>query len=83
VSGARGGGYGNIGIGAVEAVVGGRNRAGDDLEHDNEIRRGQTMKRRDPMDRLRKGLRPPPNPSAFWQAVAGFLYIALGVPFTF
>lgn len=80
--GARGGGFTNIGVGAVEAVVGGRNRTGDDPEEDSDIRHGRVMKRRDPMARLKKGLRPPPNPSAFWTTIAGFVYIAIGVPFT-
>jgi hypothetical protein len=75
VGGARGGGYSNIGIGAVEALVGRRNRQGDGPEEDADLRH-------DPMARLRRGLRPPPNPSAFWTTIAGFLYIALGVPFT-
>lgn len=83
VGGARGGGYSNLSIGAVEAVVGGRNRSDDNVEDDADLRHGKVMQRRDPMARLRKGLRPPPNPSAFWQAVAGFLYIAAGLPLTF
>lgn len=82
VGGARGGGYSNIGIGAVEAIVGGRNRSQEDATDDAELRHGNVMKRRDPMARLRRGLRPPPNPSAFWSVVAGLLYIAIGVPFT-
>jgi len=80
--GARGGGYSNLSVGAVEALVGGRNRTDDDVEGDAELRHGRVMKRRDPMERLRKGLRPPPNPTAFWLAIAGALYIACGVPFT-
>lgn len=77
--GARGGGYSNLGIGAVEAVFGGRNRAQDDYVSDEELRRGEIMKKRDPMARLRRGLRPQANPTAFWQVIAGFLYIAIGV----
>lgn len=82
VGGARGGGYSNLGVGAVEALVGGRNRVDEDPETDDATRRGMPTGRRDPMARLRRGLRPPPNPSAFWQTIAGFAYIALGVPFT-
>lgn len=82
IGGAKGGGYSNIGLGAVEALVGGRNRVDDDPETDEGMRRGEVLPRRDPMARLRRGLRPPPNPSAFWQTIAGFLYIAMGVPFT-
>jgi hypothetical protein len=77
--GARGGGYSNLGIGAVEAVFGGRNRAQDDYVSDEELRRGEVMKKRDPMARLRRGLRPQANPTAFWQVIAGFLYIGIGV----
>lgn len=82
VGGARGGGYSNLGVGAVEALVGGRNRVDDDVETDAELRQGKVLRRRDPMARLRRGLRPPPNPSAFWQTIAGFAYIAIGLPFT-
>jgi hypothetical protein len=78
VGGARGGGYSNLSIGAVEALIGGRNRSQDDLETDEDLRRGKVMERRDPMERLRKGLRPPPNPVAFWLAIAGLLYLAIG-----
>lgn len=77
--GARGGGYSNLGIGAVEAVFGGRNRSQDDYVSDEELRHGKVMKKRDPMARLRRGLRPQANPTAFWQVIAGFLYIAIGV----
>lgn len=80
--GARGGGYSNLGIGAVEALVGGRNRTADDYTDDVGLRRGEVMKRRDPMDRLRRGLRPQANPSAFWQTIGGFLYVGLGALLT-
>jgi hypothetical protein len=82
LGGARGGGYSNLGVGAMEALVGGRNRVDEDPTADDDTRRGKLTARRDPMARLRRGLRPPPNPAAFWQTIAGFLYIALGVPFT-
>jgi len=80
--GARGGGYSNLSIGAAEAVIRGRNRGVDEPEEDDEVRRGRVIKRRDPMERLRKGLRPPPNPSAFWLTIAGAIYIVAGLPFT-
>ncbi|HUG75376.1 MAG TPA: hypothetical protein VMM81_06870 [Acidimicrobiia bacterium] len=82
LGGARGGGYSNLGVGAVEALVGGRNRVDEDPQTDAATRRGMLTGQRDPMARLRRGLRPPPNPAAFWQSIAGFAYIALGVPFT-
>jgi hypothetical protein len=81
--GARGGGYSNIGVGAVEALVTGRNRNEDDYVEDEDLRRGASMKRRDPMERLRKGLRPPANPSAFWQTIGGLALAAIGLPLTF
>ena len=83
VGGARGGGYSNLSIGAVEALVGGRNRSADDVEEDADLRHGKVMKQRDPLDRLRRGLRPPPNPTAFWQTIGGFVLIAMGLPLTF
>lgn len=83
MGGAKGGGYSNLSIGAFEAVVGGRNRADDDFEGDADLRHGKVMHRRDPLTRLRKGLRPPPNPTAFWQTIAGLGYIAIGLPLTF
>jgi hypothetical protein len=82
VGGARGGGYSNLGIGAIEALVGGRNRSTDDYTDDVGLRRGEVMKRRDPMDRLRRGLRPQANPAAFWQSIGGFLYLGLGALLT-
>jgi|GEM_PF-1229066 len=82
MGGARGGGYTNLGIGAVEALMGGRNRSQDDYATDEELRRGRVMKKRDPMARLRRGLRPQANPSAFWQVIGGFLYIGIGVGLT-
>lgn len=82
LGGARGGGYSNLGVGAVEALVGGRNRVDEDPSVDDAARSGKQNAQHDPMARLRRGLRPPPNPAAFWQSIAGFLYIGLGVPFT-
>lgn len=77
VGGLSGGGYSNIGFGAAEALLGRRRRFdGDPVREAN----AQTH---DPMARLRRGLRPPPNPKAFWQIIAGCLYITLGIPFTF
>jgi len=82
IGGARGGGYTNLGIGAVEALVGGRNRMDDDYVSDEELRRGRVYRKRDPMARLRRGLRPPANPTAFWQVVAGLAYAAAGAALT-
>jgi hypothetical protein len=73
--GASGGGYTNLGIGAVGSMFGGRNVDEEAAEH--ERRRSGAFQ--DPMDRLRKGLRPEANPRAFWQVVAGIVYIAVGI----
>lgn len=75
--GAAGGGYANMGVGAVGALFGGHRRHDDDAD-DPDVRMGGTGKR-DPMDRLRRGLRPQANPSAFWQVVGGVAAIVGGV----
>ena len=78
VGGASGGGYSNLSLGAAGALFGGRHRRPDEIEDDPDARRGARV-RVDPMERLRKGLRPEANPTAFWQVVGGFAYIALGI----
>lgn len=75
--GASGGGYTNLGMGAAGAVLGSGQRHDDDFD-DPEVRRGR-IKRVNPRDRLRRGLRPEKNPRAFWQVIAGFTYLAGGV----
>ena len=35
--------------------------------------------RMDARERLRRGLRPEANPGAFWQAVGGRIYVAIGL----
>ena len=75
--GASGGGYSNIGVGAVGALFGGRQRADDDPD-DPDVRRGRPS-RRDPMERLKRGLRPGRNPRAFWQVIGGIAYLAIGL----
>ena len=75
--GATGGGYTHLGAGAVGAAFGARRV--DEEEHEHLDRRAGKL--RDPMDRLRKGLRPEKNPRAFWQVVAGAAYIAAGIGF--
>lgn len=73
--GASGGGYTHLGAGAIGAAFGGR-RTDDEGSEDQQRRTGQ---RKDPMERLRKGLRPEANPRAFWQVIAGAVYIAIGI----
>jgi hypothetical protein len=74
--GSSGGGYSNIGIGAMGALFGTR-RADDPSEGPGE---GWDDKPKiDSRERLRMGLRPEANPRAFWQVVVGFVYIGIGV----
>jgi len=70
--GASGGGYTHLGAGAIGAAFSGRRTDEDDGM-------SETGGGKDPMERLRKGLRPEANPRAFWQVVGGILYIAVGV----
>lgn len=78
LGGASGGGYSNLSLGAAGALFGGRHRQADEYEDDPAARRGHRV-RQDPMERLRRGLRPEANPSAFWQVIAGFSYIGAGI----
>lgn len=75
--GATGGGYTSLGMGAAGAILGGAHRHDEEFD-DAEVRRGRS-KRVDPRERLRRGLRPEKNPRAFWQVIAGFVYLAAGV----
>ncbi len=75
--GASGGGYTNMALGATGSIFGGRGRLDEDVD-DPDVRRG-ALPKTDPMERLRKGLRPEANPRAFWQVIGGFSYIAIGV----
>jgi len=74
--GATGGGYVNLGVGAVGSMFGGRRL--DDSETGVESSSGN-RKRGDSSERLAKGLRPAANPRAFWQVLGGMLYIAIGL----
>jgi hypothetical protein len=76
--GASGGGYASIGSGAVGALFGGNTQRVDDDPSDPDVRRGLPS-RRDPMERLRRGLRPGRNPRAFWQVIGGLAYLAIGL----
>lgn len=73
--GATGGGYTHLGAGALGAMFGARRVDEEEQEHQDR----RSGKVQDPMDRLRKGLRPEKNPRAFWQVVAGAAYIAAGI----
>ncbi|GMQ93498.1 MAG: hypothetical protein BMS9Abin12_0975 [Acidimicrobiia bacterium] len=74
--GATGGGYTNLGVGAVGAMFGTRRTDEAQEELPESWRGGQRM---DPRDRLRKGLRPEASTRAFWQVVGGGLYVAIGL----
>ena len=79
--GVTGGGYANLGAGALGTMFGTglRNPEGDSDDDDAEELRKQVFGGRgDPRERLRKGLRPEANPRAFWQVVGGFVYFVLG-----
>jgi hypothetical protein len=74
--GASGGGYTNLGVGAVGALFGTR-RADETQDELNEAWGGKH--RVDPQERLQRGLRPEANPRAFWQVVGGASNVALGL----
>jgi hypothetical protein len=74
--GATGGGYTSLGVGAVTNMFGGRRSVEgvDELDLVKDSKRAVNLE-----DRLSRGLRPGPNPEAFWQVVAGLVYLALAV----
>lgn len=74
--GATGGGYTNLGMGAVGALFG--TRRADETQ--GEV--GTTWSGREriePQERLARGLRPEANPRAFWQVMGGVAYVAIGL----
>jgi hypothetical protein len=71
--GATGGGYTNLGMGAVGSLFGGQRS--DDAPGGSDPSSG----RMDPSERLRRGLRPEANPRAFWQVVGGLAYLGVGL----
>ncbi len=71
-AGIRGGGYNDLSIGAYETMIG---RGGFDPSDVQE-------RKREAMVKMRRGLRPPPNPAAFWEMVGGFVLLAAGIPLT-
>ncbi len=74
--GATGGGYTNLGVGAVGAMFG--TRRTDEAQSEMDESWGGKPKM-DPQERLRKGLRPEANPRAFWQVIGGMLYVGIGL----
>jgi hypothetical protein len=93
MGGGRGGGYANLGLGALGTLARGyrhrdtgeRSRsasASADDEGGDDYGLTPYSGGRDPMERLRRGLRPPPNPTAFWQVIGGIAYLGVGVVIT-
>jgi len=79
--GVTGGGYANLGAGALGTMFGSslpRQEGSAEDDDPDELRREVFGRRGDPRERLRKGLRPEANPRAFWQVIAGSTYFALG-----
>ena len=74
--GATGGGYVNLGVGAVGSMFGGRRLDGSEPGLESQ---GQNRKKMDSSERLAKGLRPEANARAYWQVMGGLLYIAIGL----
>ncbi len=75
--GASGGGYTNLGAGAIGSMFGAHRTDGlGDDSVEGSTRHGE---RPDPRDRLRAGLRPEANSRAFWQVIGGGLYVAIGL----
>lgn len=70
--GSSGGGYTNLGMGAMGSLFGGPRMD----EEPAEFGSSRTL---DSRERLAKGFRPEANPRAFWQVVGGALYIAIGL----
>jgi hypothetical protein len=70
--GSAGGGYTNLGMGAMGALFGTR-------RVDEPQPEASSSFKVTPQERLQKGLRPEANPRAFWQVVGGALYVGIGL----
>lgn len=70
--GSSGGGYTNLGMGAMGALFG--TRRADEAQPE-----ANSSFKVTPQERLQKGLRPEANPRAFWQVLGGVLYVAIGL----
>jgi hypothetical protein len=70
--GSTGGGYTNLGMGAMGALFGTR-------RVDEPQPEASSSFKVTPQERLQKGLRPEANPRAFWQVVGGALYVGIGL----
>jgi len=74
--GATGGGYTNLGLGALGALFGARRADEAQVEVGGSL---PGSRHTESQDRLARGLRPEANPRAFWQVVSGGLYVVLGL----
>lgn len=70
--GSTGGGYTNLGMGAVGSLFG--TRRADEAQPEANSSFNITSQ-----ERLQKGLRPEANPRAFWQVVGGGVYVGVGL----
>ncbi len=70
--GSSGGGYTNLGMGAMGSLFGTR-RADEPQPEAN------SSFKVTPQERLAKGLRPEANPRAFWQVIGGVIYVGFGL----
>jgi len=74
--GATGGGYTNLGLGAMGALFGTRR---SDEPQDELSTSSSGSRQAESQERLRQGLRPEANSRAFWQVMGGGLYVAAGL----
>jgi hypothetical protein len=74
--GATGGGYTNLGLGAMGALFG--TRRSDEAQDEVDVS-SSGSRHTESQNRLRQGLRPEANPRAFWQVIGGGLYVAVGL----
>jgi hypothetical protein len=72
--GSTGGGYTNLGVGAMGSLFG--TRRADEAQPE-----ANSSFKVTPQERLEKGLRPEANPRAFWQVIGGVTYVAVGLLF--
>jgi len=70
--GSAGGGYTDLGMGAMGALFGTRRADEPQAEANSSFKVT-------PQERLQKGLRPEANSRAFWQVVGGGLYVGIGL----
>jgi len=77
VGGIRGRGYGKSGRGSEDAAAGGGSPQG--AAGEGASTRVGWPAGSDPLERRRRRVSAPPDPGTFWQVVAGFAYMGVGV----